>query len=222
MKRVHARAIHIGADELAWSGHAHLCRLYSCRDTLARMTRLAYLAGVREQHWLAGTQATCAAVMEALEHGVTALAPDGLLVVTFSGHTEWNHDQAFWCLHDGELQLGEMAACLARAAASTRIVVVADTCNGAALRRYADLAATLVLIAACGDDQFTMNRLASEFIVRLEQLTYPGGIRNAACTTYRWLHEHLRYDTPDTERPEVWTNREAAWQHRPLALQTHD
>jgi hypothetical protein len=222
MKHVNARAIHIGADELAWPGHAHLCRLHSCRDTLARMTRPAHAAGIQEQHWLAGTQATCAAVAETLERGATTLAPDGLLVVTFSGHTEWNHDQAFWCLHDGKFPLGEMAACLAGAAASARIVVVADTCNGVALQRYADLAATLVLIAACGDDQCTINRLASEFIVRLEQLTYPGGIRNAACTTYRWLHEQLRHDTPDVERPEVWTNREAAWLYRPFELQTPD
>jgi hypothetical protein len=222
MRRVNARAIHIGADELASPGHAHLCRLHSCRDTLARMTRMAHAAGIREQHWLAGTQATRAAVAETLTRGTTALAPAGLLVVTFSGHTVRHHDQTFWCLHDGEILLGELATCLAGAAASAQIVVVVDSCYGAALRRYADLAATLVLIAACGDDQFTMNRLTSEFMVRLEALTYPGGSRNAACTTYRWLHEQLRHDTPDVERPEVWTNREAAWQHRPFALQTHD
>jgi hypothetical protein len=222
MRCVHARAIHIGADELVWPGHAHLCRLHSCRDTLARMTRLAHAAGIQEQHWLAGKQATCAAVAETIEHGATALAPDGLLVVTFAGHTEWDHAQAFWCLHDGKLPLGKMAACLAAAAASARLVVVADTCNGVALRRYADLAATLLLIAACGEDQYTMSRLTSEFIVRLEELTYPGGVRNASCTTYRWLHERLRDNTPDVERPEVWTNREAAWQQRPFALQTHD
>jgi hypothetical protein len=85
-----------------------------------------------------------------------------------------------------------------------------------------DLAATLVLIAVCGEDQYTINPLTSEFIVRLEELTFPGGLRNAACTTYRWLHEQLQDDTPDVERPEVWTNREAAWRHRPFALQTHD
>jgi hypothetical protein len=114
MRCVNARAIHIGADELVWPGHAHLCRLHSCRDTLARMTRLAHAAGIQEQHWLAGTQATCATMAETIKHGATALAPDRLLVVTFSGHTEWNHDQAFWCLHDSLFPLGEMAACLAR------------------------------------------------------------------------------------------------------------
>lgn len=222
MRRVHTRAIHIGADELAWPGHAQLCRLRSCRDTLARMTRLAHAAGVREQHWLAGTQATRAAVAETLAHGATALNDDGLLVVTFAGHTVRKDDQTFWCLHDGELPLGALAACFAGATASAQIVVVTDTCYGAALRRYAALAATLVLIAACGEDQHTMNRLTSEFIVRLEELTYPGGSLNAACTTYRWLHERLRDNTPDVERPEVWTNRTAAWQHRPFALQTHD
>ena len=84
--------------------------------------------------------------------------------MTFSGHTVRHHDQTFWCLQDGELQLGEVAACLTGAATSARIVVVTDSCYGSALRRYADLAATLVLIAACGEDQYTMNRLTSEFI----------------------------------------------------------
>jgi general stress protein CsbA len=222
MRRVQARAIHIGADALAWPGHAHMSVLRGCRDTLTRMMRLARAAGIQEQRCLAGTQATCAAVAETIACEATALAPDGLLVVTFSGHTEWKHDQTFWCLHDGEIPLGEMAACLAGAAASACIVVVADTCNGVALRRYADLAATLVLIAACGDDQYTMNYTTSEFIVRLEELTFPGGIRHAECTTYRWLHEQLQHDTPDVERPEIWTNRAAAWLHCPFALQTHD
>jgi hypothetical protein len=219
---VNTLAIHIGADELAWPGHAHLCVLRSCRDTLVRMTRLAGAAGIQEQRCLSGTQATRAVVAETIAHGATALDHDGLLVVTFSGHTVRHHDQTFWCLHDGEFPLGEMAACLAGAAASAQIVVVADTCYGAALRRYADLAATLVLIAACGEDQHTMNRPTSEFMVHLEQLTYPGGSRHAECTTYRWLHEQLQHNTPDVERPEVWTNREAAWLHRPFGLQTHD
>jgi hypothetical protein len=222
MRRVNTRAIHIGADELDWPGHAHLCVLRSCRDTLARMTRLAHAAAIQEQHWLAGTQATCAAVAETIECGATTLAHEGLLVVTFSGHTVRHHDQTFWCLHDGELPLDDLAARLAGAAASAQIVVVADTCYGAALQRYADLAATLVLIAACGADQHMLNRPTSEFIVHLEQLTYPGGSWNAACSTYRWLHERLRDNTPDVERPEVWTNRAAAWRYRPFALQRPD
>jgi hypothetical protein len=133
MRRVNTRAIHIGADELAWPGHAHLCVLRSCRDTLARMTRLAHAAAIQEQHWLAGTQATCAAVAETIECGATTLAHGGLLVVTFSGHTVRHHDQTFWCLHDGELPLDDLAARLAGTTASAQIVVVADTCYGAAL-----------------------------------------------------------------------------------------
>jgi hypothetical protein len=150
-----------------------------------------------------------AAVVETLAHGATALAPAGLLVVTFAGHTVRHHDQTFWCLHDGELPLGAVAACFTGAVASAQLIVVADTCYGAALQRYADLAAPLVLIAACGADQHAMIRRTSEFIGRLEELTYPDGIQNPACTTYRWLHERLRDQTPDVERPEVWTNRAA-------------
>jgi hypothetical protein len=66
-----------------------------------------------------------------------------------------------------------------------------------------------------------MIRLMSEFIGCLEELTYPDGLWNAACTTYRWLHERLRDQTPDVERPEVWTNRAAVWQQRPFAFPTH-
>jgi hypothetical protein len=140
--------------------------------------------------------------------------------VTFAGHTVRHHDQTFWCLHDGEIPLGEIIACFAGAAASAQVVVVADTCYGAALQRYADLAATLVLLAACGANQHTMIRRTSEFIGRLEELTYPDGIQNPMCTTYRWLHERLRDQMPDVERPEVWTNRAAAWRQRPFALPT--
>src|SRR5712691_10217578 len=140
MRRVNARAIHIGADALAWPGHAQLCVLRSCCDTLTRMTRLAHAAGIQEQRCLAGTQATRAAA-ETIAHGASTLAHDGLLVVTFSGHTVRKHDQTFWCLQDGELPLGALAACLPGAAASAPSVVVADTCYGAALRRSAALAA---------------------------------------------------------------------------------
>jgi hypothetical protein len=147
--------------------------LYSGHNTLARMTRLTHAAGIREQHWLAGTQATCATVAETIAHGVNTIDHDGLLVVTFSGHTVRKDVQTFWYLQDGEIRLGEIAARLAGAAASARLVVVADTCDGAALRRYADRAATLVLIAVYGEDQHTMNRPTSEFMVHLEQLIYP-------------------------------------------------
>jgi hypothetical protein len=221
MRHVHALAIHIGADALAWPGHAHLGGLPSCRDTLERLTRLTRAAGIQEQCCLAGTQATCAAVTETLTRGATALDHKGMLVVTFAGHTVRHHDQTCWCLHDGESPLSEIAACFASATASAQVVVVADTCYGAALQRYADLAATLILIAACGADQHTMIRRTSLFIGRLEQLTYSDGIWNAACTTYRWLHKRLRDQTPDVERPEVWTNRTAAWRQRPCALPTH-
>jgi hypothetical protein len=47
MRRVNTLAIHLGADALAGPGHAHLCVLRSCRDTQARMTRLAHAAGIQ-------------------------------------------------------------------------------------------------------------------------------------------------------------------------------
>lgn len=211
-----ALAIHIGADVLTCPEHAHLSKLRGCHDTFVRMARLTYAAGIQEQQCLLGWEATCAAVTATLKHAAASLAPGGLLVVTFSGHSVRKHAQTFWCLQDGELPLREVAACLAAAHASAQVIVVADTCYGAALRHDATLEATLVVIAACGENQHTINRPTSEFIERLEHLTYPDGRRNAACTTYRWLHACLQDNTPDVERPEVWVNRAVAWQLHPF------
>ncbi|HEX6871237.1 MAG TPA: hypothetical protein VF163_09075, partial [Micromonosporaceae bacterium] len=55
---------------------------------------------------------------------------------------------------------------------------------------------------------------------RMVDLVYPDGVRNPDCIDYRWLRAQLQHDTPDAERPEVWTNRLEAWLHRPFDLET--
>ncbi len=212
-----AVAIHIGADRLASPEHAHLRSLRSCADTVDRMTRMCAAAGIAEQRRLLGDLATRAGVCEALA-AAAARVPEGLVVISYSGHSIRKDGQTRWCLYDGELAVGAVAAALSRAPATARILVVADTCYASAFRSVADMAATLVVLAACGEEQQSLMRPVSELIARTEELVFPGGIRNPACTSYRWLHERLQEESPDVELPEVWSNREAAWLDRPFTV----
>jgi hypothetical protein len=51
---------------------------------------------------------------------------------------------------------------------------------------------------------------------RLEQLVLTDGQPNPACTSYLWLSRQFRRDSPDVERPQVWTNRPSVWSQRPF------
>ena len=50
----------------------------------------------------------------------------------------------------------------------------------------------------------------------LAELVLRDGKPNPGCTSYRWLNWQLRQDSPDVERPRVWTNRLSAWSQRPF------
>ena len=198
-----AAAVHIGADALRHPRHAAWARPLSCRDTVERLSRLCQTAGVRAQQALLGPDATTARVRVAIAGAAAAVGPGGLLVLTFSGHSErpvpGEHDGG-WCLHDAALRHVETAALLAAAPASARIAVIADTC-------YA---------AACAENQATLNYQHSAFVKKLERLAYPGGRPNPDCRSYAWLRRELRKDTPDVERPDVRANHPAAMRQRPF------
>jgi hypothetical protein len=216
------RAIHIGADTLTDPRHAHLAALRSCRDTVTRFSRLAAASGITEQRVLAGVCATRARVRAALQRAATELDPRAQLLLTFTGHTDPDDHRAdgsrdvAWCLYDGALRLAEVAALLAAVPPTARIIVVSDTCYAAALSRYS-IRATVILVAACGASQQILARPATGFAARLEQLVMPGGRRNPQCTSYAWLDTQLGLDSPDVERPCVWTNATAARAERPFA-----
>ena len=72
--------------------------------------------------------------------------------------------------------------------------------------------ATTVVLAACAENQATLNYQQSQFVKTLERLTYPGGGPNPDCGSYAWL----RRDTPDVERPDVRANTPAAMRQRPF------
>ena len=213
-------AVHIGADELRNPRHAAWARPLSCRDTAERLSRLCQAAGIRDQQALLGPDATTGRVRAAITGAAAGTGPGGLLVLTFSGHSErpvpGEHDGG-WCLHDAALRHVETAALLAAAPASARIVVIADTCYAAACAAvFTGVPATTVVLAACAENQATLNYQHSAFIRKLERLTYTGGGPNPECRSYAWLRRELRQDTPDVERPDVRANHPAAIRQRPF------
>jgi hypothetical protein len=218
--------VHIGADLLASPAHRDWPSTRSSRDVVARMTGLCTTMGIRRQQHLLGADATRDRARGAIARAATDLHPDGLLVLTFSGHSDRgepdNHGQrdTSWCLYDGTLAFSELADALSAAAPSARVIVVAATCYAAALAQWTDWPTTLVLLAACDDYQTILTGPTSSFIIRLERLICPLGQPNPLCINYTWLQDELQKDTPDAEQPQVWTNHAAAWTHRPFELHT--
>jgi hypothetical protein len=213
-------AVHIGADDLRHPRHAAWARPLSCRDTVERLSRLCQAAGIRTQQALLGPDATIARVRAAIAGAAAAMGPGGLLVLTFSGHSErpvpGEHDGG-WCLHDAALRHAETAGLLAAAPASARIAVIADTCYAAACAAtFTGVPATTIVLAGCAGNQATLNYQRSEFVRKLERLTYPGGRLNPDCRSYAWLRRELRQDTPDVERPDIRANHPAAMRQRPF------
>jgi hypothetical protein len=215
-----AAAVHIGADVLTHPRHAAWARPLSCRDTVARLSRLCQAAGIGAQRTLLGADATAGRACAALAGAAAGTGPGGVLVVTFSGHSECpvpgGHGGG-WCLHDQALRHAQTARLLAAAPASAHIVIIADTCYAAACAAaLAGVPATTVVLAACAENQATLNYQHSQFVTKLEQLTYPGGTPNPDCASYAWLRRELRKDTPDVERPDVRASNPGAMRQRPF------
>jgi hypothetical protein len=215
-----ATAVHIGADVLESPEHVGWAKSLSCLDTVERLTRLCRAAGVRTQHRLLGFDATVGRVRDAIAGQVGRLGPDGLLVLTFSGHSARavpGEHHGGWCLRDGVLRHTQTAELLAAAAPSAHLIVIAETCYAAAFAGvFAAVPATTVLLAACAENQATLNLPYSEFAAALERLTFPDGAANPRCTSYAWLRRELRKDTPDVERPDVRANRPDALRQHPF------
>jgi hypothetical protein len=122
-----------------------------------------------------------------------------------------------WCLRDAALRHVETATLLVAAPGSARIAVIADTCYAAACAAtFAGVPAATIVLAACADNQATLNYQHSEFVHKLERLTYPGGRLNPDCRSYAWLRRELRKDTPDVERPDIRASNPAAMRQRPF------
>lgn len=203
-------AVHICADVLHSPRHRSWPRLGSARDTLSRLVRGCSRVGIAEQRLLIGQAATRAAVVDALVQVTGTLARDGLLVVTFTGHTERGAgevDTARWCLADGGLTVSQIARCLALLPRAAAAVVIADTCYAAAIAAAWSGPQHVLVVAGCADDQTMLERETSELAIRLEQFL-------DAAPTLDGLRAHLAHDTPDCERPCVWTDADPWWSAR--------
>jgi hypothetical protein len=215
---VNALAIHICADVASAGPDRRWPPSMAAADTVQRTARICAHAGIVEQHTLAGEQATMAAVRAALQQASERLAPDGVLVMTFSGHTvrgDGPIGTARWCLFDGGLELSEIARHLAVLHESCRIVLICDTCYAAAIAQVLVGAQQVLVLASCSDEQTMIDRRASEFVVRLE--AFLCATRDHGSVDE--LRARLEDDTPDCERPAVWTNTAAWWSARPLEIE---
>lgn len=214
--RIDALAIHVCADVETAGLHRRWPPPAAARDTVRRAQRICERAGVTEQRTLTGDDATAEALRDALDHAAAVLSEDGLLVVTFSGHTERGDgpiDTAHWCLVGGGLPLSQIANHLARLPPAARVVIIADTCYGAAIARCLRGAQRALVIAGCGDDQTMIVRRHSEFVVRLEDFVCSGRPQGSIDA----LRAVLEDDTPDCERPVVWTNAAVRWPSEAIA-----
>lgn len=164
-------AIHIGANVLTAEHHQHLPAIRGCHDSIARLTRIGRATGIEEYLVLIGPSASRARLAGALDAAAARLDDDGALVVTYTGHSLRGDGPAAatrWCLADGDLAIVELGAMLRCLPTSARVVVVVDSCHAAALARLAPFRQTVIVLAACGEDQWTMNRGRSEFVQRFD------------------------------------------------------
>jgi hypothetical protein len=208
-----ALAIHVCADAETAGLHRRWRPLIPARDTVQRAQRICEHAGVAEQRTLAGDQATAEALRDALGHAAAVLSADGLLVVTFSGHTERGDgpiETARWSLVGGGVTLSQLADQLELLPPTARLVIIADTCYAAAIAQCLRGAQPAVVIASCGDDQTAIERARSEFVVRLEDFVCAGRPPGSPGSLDA-LRAVLEADTPDCERPVVWTNAVDHW-----------
>jgi hypothetical protein len=185
-------------------------------DTLQRLLQLCERAGIGEQWTLRGDEATAEALLAALRRAGTVLREAGVVVVTFSGHTERGDGplaSARWCLVGGGLELSQICRQLAELPAAATLILVCDTCYAAAITQALCGPQQVVVLASCGPEQTMIDRLRSELVVRLEAFVCGDGGQGGLAA----LRARLEADTPDCERPVVWTNATHRWSAAVLA-----
>jgi hypothetical protein len=214
--RIGALALHVCADVPTRGLRHQYPPSIVAPDTVRRAGAICRQLGIRVQRRLDRERATADALIEELRRGGAALADDGSLVLTFSGHTERGDgpiETARWCLSGGGVELSTIAGELGRLPARARLLLLSDTCYAAAITRVIDGPQEVVVIGSCADDQTMLERRSSEFMVKLERfaLERPRG-------TLEELRVLLEDDTPDCERPFAWTNVASRWSAEALSV----
>jgi hypothetical protein len=85
------------------------------------------------------------------------------------------------------------------------VLVICDSCYAAAIAGVLSRTQDVIVLAGCGEDQTMVGRRRSEFVVKIEEFV----VSRRSQGTLAQLRDVLEDDTPDCERPVVWTN--AAW-----------
>ena len=205
-----ALAVHVCADDASAGPDRRWPRMHATEDTAQRFERICRTLGLHDQRTLGGEHATVAAVLGALAQAAVDLAPHGLLVLTFSGHTmrgDGPIETARWCLFDAGMELSQLAGGLEQLPDSASVIIICDSCYAAAVASCLRGPQQVVLLASCGEEQTMIDRARSEFVVRLDEFVGEQRPRG----TLAQLRDVLEADTPDCERPVVWTNAEARW-----------
>jgi hypothetical protein len=203
-------AIHVCADVASAGPDQWWPATASADDTVQRASRICRHLGIAEQCWLSSEHASRAALLGALREAGATLSNNGLLVLTYAGHSvrgDGPIESTRWCLFDGELEITEIAAELARLPAEARLVIITDTCYAAAIARTLVGAQETLVLASCGEDQTLIDRASCELMVRLEAFI----CASHSSGSLDDLRRYLEHDTPDCERPHVWTNTHAWW-----------
>jgi len=205
-----ALRIHVCADLASAGPDLRWPTMHATQDTTRRVARICCELGITDQRTLAGDQATVDALLGALSEAVATLVDDGLLVLTFSGHTvrgDGPTETARWCLFDGGVELSQITGQLSRLPAAATVLVICDSCYSAAIASVLSGTQEVVLLAGCGEHQTMIGRCRSEFVVKIEEFVVSRRSRGSLAQ----LREVLEDDTPDCERPVVWTNAARRW-----------
>lgn len=185
---------------------------------------------------LRNTGATRAGVLDAARSMVATLAPDGLLILYFSGHggqkrqavsgSEPDGQDETICLWDGPLRDDDVWTMLQRLPAGVRVWMITDSCNsGTNYRGVHDYAGGIAAAAAregrgrsvsllhwggCGDGEYSYGSpQGGHFTTALVDAWRRGQ------SYAEWFAEARRL-TPPTQVPTCAALGEAVeWQHRP-------
>lgn len=137
-----ALSLHIGVNHVdpnhfgGWDG-----ALTSCENDADTMQAIAAAQGF-DARQLKTTQATRAAVMQAIGEAAEQLAPGGLFLLTYAGHGGQIRDldgdepdrlDDTWILHDGHLLDDEFRLLFARFRPGCRVLMLSDSCHSGTL-----------------------------------------------------------------------------------------
>jgi len=136
-KMVRSISINIGINQVDPSHYRGFRDLYTSENTARAMFDIADSLHYDEKRLIQGPQATSAAIIDAIKRAKTELEPNGILLLTYSGHGSHIADNGFdepdsyhetWVLYDRQLLDCELHMLLREFDSRTRVFVLSDSC----------------------------------------------------------------------------------------------